>query len=391
MKKGIKIFVIITSIVIVLGGTSGFLAYYFLVNPMLFTPCTDRPFTYEPVELDRISSIAPLGNLNPPGHTYPTDHIYYFTNQTAFPDGFEIYAPGEILITQIDKVTYDPPQVAGVTTDYTIEFSVCSKVKGKFGHANNLSTYLSDLIGEFGAEYGDSEDSYEIDGRIYTKYVKNLRLKISAGQLLGRAGLGGSGYDFWLKDSRVKLEWVNSDISRSYANTVCPIAYFTDDLKNSQLALLKYWDGTPVDPSGYCGKIDFDVENTAQGVWAREGFGGHDAEEYGLALVYSNFNASKGAFSVGNAENPSWDKRTYYFNPEDSGYLNRNFSQVTYDNNVYYYICDYFGNGIDVYKVLLLKMTANNELLLQFVESTSPLTSNLQSLFDANNAVHYYR
>ena len=390
MKKGTKIIVIITAIVIVLG-TSGFLTYFFVFNPALFTPCVETPFTHYPVEMDRLKSITPLGNLNPPGHTYPTDHIYYFTNQTAYPDGFEIYAPGDFLITQIEKVTYNPPQIAGVTTDYTIEFSVCSKVSGKFGHVNNISTYLSDLTGEFGAEYGDSEESYEIDGRIFTKFVKRMQIKISAGQLLGRAGMGGSGYDFWLKDTRVKLDWVNADVSRAFQNTVCPLAYFSEDLKNTQLGFMKQWDGTPVSPIGYCGRIDFDIENTVQGLWVREGYSGNEGEEYGLALVYSNFNANKGAFSIGNAGNVAWGKRTYYFNPIDSGFENRNFSQVTNDGNVYYYVCDGFSAGSDIYKVLLVKMNGNRELLLQYVESASPITTNPQTLFSENNAVQYYR
>ncbi len=37
-----------------------------------------------PIALDRILAIQPLGNLNPPGHTLPTDHIYFsFADPTA--------------------------------------------------------------------------------------------------------------------------------------------------------------------------------------------------------------------------------------------------------------------------------------------------------------------
>ncbi len=389
MKKGIKVLVIVTSIIVVLG-TSGFLTYFFLYNPGLFIPCEEKPFTSYPVDMNRLTSIIPLGNLNPPGHTYPTDHMYFNTNSTAWPDGFEIYAPGDITITEIIKVEYNPPQIGGVTIDYSINFVVCTKISGTFGHVNNISTFLSDITGEFGSEYGDTENSYEIDGRTYTRFEKSIRIDVDAGQLLGRACIGGGGFDFWLKDTRVNLEWVNTDISKSFQNTVCPLAYFTDTLKEALLDKLGGWGG-PVYPLGYCGKIDFDVPNTAQGIWGREGWTGYEAEERGLALVYCNINASKGVISIGNAENSTWDKRVQRFNPTNSGFMNRNFSQVTNDGNIYYYFCEEFSYPFYYNKVILIKMIGDRELLLQVIDNATTLPADPTSLFNESLAVHYYR
>ncbi|NHJ85499.1 MAG: hypothetical protein FK734_08555 [Asgard group archaeon] len=385
------VFVIILVVIITLG-TSGFLVYYFKFNPGLFTPCEEKPFTSYPVDMDRLTSIVPLGNLNPPGHTYPTDHMYFFTNSTYYIDGFEIFSPGNITITLISKVEYNPAQIAGVTQDYTIDFVVCSAVSGRFGHINNISTFLSDITGEFGDEYGDEESSYEIDGRIYTNYKKRITIDVPSGQLLGRAGIGGGGYDFWLKDSRVTLEWVNNDISSSFQHTVCPLNYFVDSLKNVMITKLNAWGGIPVYPPGYCGRIAFDVAGTAQGIWKREGWSGNEAEERGLSLVYSNLNASMGAISIGNAENDTWDKRAYYFSPAESGFRNRNFSQVTPDGNIYYYFCNEFTSGSDYTKVILIKMTAERELYLHFIDTGGiPLPSDPSSLFDQMLAVKYIR
>ncbi|GAG79770.1 unnamed protein product, partial [marine sediment metagenome] len=135
-----------------------------------------------------------------------------------------------------------------------------------------------------------------------------------------------------------------------------------DDLKTILHAAIGGW--IPVDPPGYCGKIDFDVLNTAQGIWQKEVWSGDSVEEFGLALVYSNFNASKGAFSIADAGNSTWDKSVYHFSPSDSGLLNRNFSQVTNDGNVYYYLCEEFKIGMIYTKAVLIKMTANRELYL---------------------------
>jgi hypothetical protein len=386
MKKGLKIFLVVMSIFIVIGGTSVFLIYYFKFNPTLFTPCEERPFTHYPVNMSRLTNIVPLGNLNPPGHTYPTDHMYFFTNATKWPDGFEIYAPGQMIITQIKKVEYDPPQVADVTTDYTIDFEVCSKISGRFGHVNNISTFLSDIIGDF----GEPDDSYTIDNRTYVNYNIRKKIKVEAGQLLGRAGMGSGGYDFWLHDSQVTLTWVNDGFASYSKHTVCPLAYFEESVQTNLIAKIGDW--LPVDPPGYCGKIDFDIPDTAQGIWAREGWSGEDAQERGLALVYSNFNTSIGAISIGNAENSTWDKQVYLFTPLDTGLMNRNFSQVTNDGNIYYYFCEGFGVAPVYTKVILIKMTGTQELQLQFVDlGGTPMPTDPTTLFDEAKAVAYWR
>ncbi|MFW9923574.1 MAG: hypothetical protein ACFFDW_09855 [Candidatus Thorarchaeota archaeon] len=385
MKKAVKIITIISILIIVLG-TSGFLTYYFVFQNN--NPCVEQPFTYYPVEMSRLNNIVPLGNLNPPGHTYPTDHIYFFTDTITYPDGFEIYSPGNITITKVSKVNYNPPQGI-ISEDYTIEFDVCRYVSGKFGHINNLSTYLLGVLGGFGEEFGDKVEQYEIDGRIYTNYKKNTNLNIEAGQLLGRAGMGG-GYDFWLKDTRVNLNWVNNQISRQYQNTVCPLDYFIDDLKTVLHGKLGGWGS--IDPPGYCGKIDFDVPDTAQGLWHREGWSNNEAEEYGLALVYNNINSSEGAISIGNAGEFDWDKNVYYFNPLELGSLNQRFDQVTNDGNIYYYFCFGFEFGSFFSKVILIKLIANDQLYLQFVNQNGvelPLDPSI--LFDDSLAVRYIR
>ncbi|MBN1328319.1 MAG: hypothetical protein JXA54_02490 [Candidatus Heimdallarchaeota archaeon] len=389
MKKLNKILVIISSIIIVTG-TSGFLFYYYVYRDNAsFIPCVDRPFTSYPVDMDRLENIVPLGNLNPPGHTYPTDHMYFFTNTMTYPDGFDIFAPGNMTITNIAKVTYNPPQ-GSTSEDYTIEFTVCSHITGRFGHVNNLSNSLFDLTGEFGEEYGDQVSTWEIDGRIYTSYNKRMRLNLLSGHLLGMAGRNG-GYDFWLKDNRVDLYWVNKDFSKHNQHTVCPLNYFIDELKVNLVAKLGGWMGD-VYPPGYCGRIDFDVSNTAQGIWARDGFTGEDAEEFGLALVYSNSNASMGAISIGNAGNSTWQSQVYYFSPTISSNHNRNFSHVTNDGTVYYYLCNEFKIGLIYTKAILIKMTGNRSLLLQFIDRNGlEIPSDPTSLFNEELAVAYYR
>ncbi|MHA1410328.1 MAG: hypothetical protein ACTSQY_08510, partial [Candidatus Odinarchaeia archaeon] len=300
-----------------------------------------------------------------------------------------IFAPGNITITVLAKVEYGSP-INNISEDYTVEFDVCRSVWGRFGHVNNLSSYLWELIGGFGAEYGDSVYTWQVAGNDYTSYRKAVSISVSAGQLLGVAGQGG-GFDFWLKDNRVQLSWVNTEWTGEFQYTVCPLNYFTDGLKTAMEAKLTQWDGSPVYPAGYCGKIDFDVAGTAQGIWTRSDYVDR-AEDYGLSLVYSNFNASKGAISIGLAGNSSWDSAVYTFNPAGDGYRNRVFDEVTNDGHIYYYFCDEFETGSGYTKVILLKMTGDRSIRLQFIDNGgSVLPDDPTSFWDESESILYVR
>ncbi len=386
MKR--KVLALIVTAIVVSGGLVGFFAYYYL-NRLYLPVCGENPFTNLPVELAKLTNIVPLGNLNPPGHTFPTDHMYFFTNTTMYPDGFAIYAPGAIIINVLSKVEYSNPH-NNISEDFTIDFDVCRNVWGKFGHVNNLSTYLWSRVGGFGAEYGDRVNFWQVAGDNFTAYQKSISLSVSAGQELGVAGWGG-GYDFWLKDDRVTHSWVNSQWTQEFQHTVCPLTYFNASIRSALQSKLADWSGAPVSPANYCGRIAFDVPNTAQGIWTQQGYVGR-AEDYGLSLVYSNFNASLGAISIGIAGNSSWDSRAYTFNPAGDGFRNRVFDEVTTDGNVYYYFCDGFSFGSGYSKVILLKMVADRQIRLQFIQyGGTLLPSDPSPLWNESNSVLYLR
>ncbi len=356
--------VLFSVLIVAVSGCGGQLATRLESRDNQASPLT-TPFTAYPVDLSRIKSITPLGNLNPPGHTFPTDHMYFYGH-----DGqeFEIYAPGNITLTRLKTVKYLPPQ-SGVSEDYSIEFIVNRQLRGKLGHVNRLSAPLLRAIGAVSAE-GDEAETWEVAGRTYKSWSKTVNLPMRAGALLGVAGLGG-GCDFWLKDTRISLSFVNQDWSREFQNTACPLAYFSPDLKRVLEGYLKDYAGNSVVPAGFCGKIDFDIPGTAQGIWVRPDYrpGRNRAEDIGLALVYDNFNASKGAISIGMAGDYTWDESVYAFTPTHSGYANRAFGEVKPDGNLYYYLLDPFGPANDSTKAVLIRMDDANHLRLQFVST----------------------
>lgn len=94
-------------------------------------------FRASPLDESEIRFIVPLGNLNPPGHTFPSDHIYFYNRipNTPFPGAVPVYAPGDgrvqfilqsgvesqvgvrtgICIYYLDHIVLDPSVQIGVT------------------------------------------------------------------------------------------------------------------------------------------------------------------------------------------------------------------------------------------------------------------------------------
>ena len=101
-------------------------------------------FSVSPIKSSDLLYVVPLGHLNPPDHTIPTDHIYLTvkdTNQIIPNSAKEVFAPGDITITSISKskvIRGGKPQ----SDDYSIDFSPCKNVRGKFGHVTKLSSNL---------------------------------------------------------------------------------------------------------------------------------------------------------------------------------------------------------------------------------------------------------
>ena len=89
-------------------------------------------FTASPVALTDVIGWVRLGQMGPPGHTFPTDHQYlYVSNPIAGVPRREVnlVAPRDMYITTAHRGTTTPGG-----TDYTLEFSACIEVYGQFGH-----------------------------------------------------------------------------------------------------------------------------------------------------------------------------------------------------------------------------------------------------------------
>lgn len=311
-------------------------------------------FSTPPLNESDYTSITPLGNLNPSSHVFPTDHIYfYLTNYLLH---YNLYSPGNATVTQISASEH----VTDGFTDYAFTFQPCNEFKAQFGHVSALSDKLNQALT---APY-QWDSTYSTGGKTYRNYGKNVSLTISAGEQIGVVGgnTGQMALDMNTYDSRITLNFANSSrwSQRSDTiHTVCPINYYSGDLKNSLSSKLGNGrTNRSIDP--ICGTIEQDVSGTAQGNWFVAGTTTFSSEDPHLALVHDNIDPTKPIFSVGTSMSSSGlSSGTYEFTSQSSGLVNRDFNNITSDGNIYCYTPSYLSGK------LILQMTNSTTLKIE--------------------------
>ena len=233
---------------------------------------TTVTFTHSPMDLDDVLYIQPLGNLNPPGHTYPSDHIgFYFAdpNQT-----YPIYAHATSTIIRIYKRT------ASNASGYDYKLT--------FRHTSKISSYLDHVV--------LSEAMLAAAGNLH-EGSNEVSIAVTAGQTLGTAGGPPGdlkGMDLGVMDTSSSLPgFIHPE--RYYDGTrYCraPLSYYPEPLRSSLYALVRC-DGENKD-----GKIDYDVLGRLVGTWFSEG-AGMDEWERQLSFVYEPQHPAQVRVSMG--------------------------------------------------------------------------------------------
>ena len=201
-------------------------------------------FEASPVQMSDIRGIVPLGNFNPPGHTLPTPHIYFYIRMTESepptPAIVPVFAPGHIWITSIEKrVKSNPP-----SAHYYLTFKPCKQFAAYFDHVQQLSEDLLAQVGPFeGSACGPHSTA--------NNCRKSVMIELKAGELIGAAG--GEGHlalDFGAMDGRVPpLAYANpvhfwadpSGLDRFHQ--VCPIDYYVPGVRDRLRGRLGDFEG----------------------------------------------------------------------------------------------------------------------------------------------------
>ncbi len=328
-----------------------------------YKSCSSNYFmTQSPISFSELWGITPLGTLNPPDHTQPTRHTYWYAGDPGNPPPVDqlayVYAPGDIRVFEVQKVTYDPSW-RPYQTDYSMRFFICDDVWGYFNHLMVLDESFEAMVGEFP---NDNCETYSTSTETVTQCTKQLALDIPAGTLLGTVSYYGT-LDFGMDDNRVNHTLANPNRFGFIRNAVCPMEYFVESEKDALFSITGRWDGSvqrTAEPR--CGQVSFDEPGTAAGAWVLDPVDPNVfLESISVALAKDSIDPSLYAFSVGNIGS-NVDAQVLTFTPNSSGTTNRAFEDVTPDGNVY---CYNVGGGLSI----ALQMSDRSHLLFDVQSS----------------------
>ena len=299
-------------------------------------PCPDPLLTVLPVPAESIVGVVPLGHLNAPSHTQPSDHVYFLL------PGYDIQkspsvvliAPGTATITRLASTSHQEPTRAW--TDWRITLEICEGFEILFGHVSTLSDTISQSIDDTPAQtcnqYGGSGTSIR-----YCSW--DLQLTVQAGHELGTVGgvntpntaLDFNAYD-WTMDPLPFIDPTRH--STDMRQVVCPLDWFPTQLRNLLYSRRQGFSGIAADTNVGCGKVFQDVAGTAKGLWYGIEKAAGDQWFDHLALVDDHLRSDHQTISVAStvAEPGYWT-----FQLTTHGTTNRAFQEVKTGNGIHCY------------------------------------------------------
>ena len=216
-------------------------------------------FRASPLDEGDIRFIVPLGNLNPPGHTFPSDHIYFYN--------------------RIPPAPPDAPVPVRAPGDGTVQFVLAMGVESQVGVRTGSFIYYLDHV--------------VLDPAIKPGVV------VTAGQQIGVTGSTAYGIDLGVINEQKTVFFVNP--LRYPSTTVhgdAPLPYFEEPLRSRLYARVQRIGGD------LDGRFDFDVAGRLVGNWFLEGLAVNEsaiasAWSRHLAFVYDNYDPSRVRVAVG--------------------------------------------------------------------------------------------
>jgi hypothetical protein len=304
-------------------------------------PCSEsRPLTYSPIALSEIVNIRGIGNLNPPSHTFPSTHAYFYVpvvqgepgsgpfGGSSIPVRVPIYSPGDLTITQITKVTVTL-ETGESYIEHDMELLVCDGVAIRFAHIGAVSEPIMQAIQE---AVEPSCGEYEVGGRRYRQCRYSVAVPVTAGEPIAAFSGRVFAFDIGAVDyNAAPLGFVSMQNSDEGRFNLCPFALFEPNIR---VELEKRIDRAWWAPA--CGRADYDIARTAQGNWFAN-LDGNLPGDHNLALVYDPRNPNTPVFSAG-SRIPGLPAGMYGFVPRTNGKINRRFHEVTTaDQSLYCY------------------------------------------------------
>lgn len=288
-------------------------------------------YSVSPVPLESLDFILPLGNINPSGHSTPSDHIYLVLKRTlpgndAPPDVVNIFAPGDMIIYTVGRQTKTTNGKID-NIDYFLSFAPCKEISGSFGHVSELDGQLASGINfsDCNSYTGGTESTYE-------QCRAKVNIKVKAGEKIGTAGgKSSAALDFNAYDERLPNPVVANPKRTINPHATCPINYYSEQIKTKLESLLGGKNGRrTVEP--ICGEIFQDKIGTLQGNW----YIGNDANDWTkyMAMVHDHIDPTIGLVSIGGTIS---EPGVFSYTPQHSGTINREPSEINPEGQIYCY------------------------------------------------------
>ncbi len=300
--------------------------------------CNGYQLTQWPVALANIQSMAPLGLLVPPDHTFPSPHMGIATKAGTTP--ISVVAPASLRMTRVMWRDYDEDASSGFGGDpfqdvYTVSYELCGvEVQGYIGLITSVTH--SALLNAMKACVPVAVPG--VGGG--TLCQVDMSVSVKAGEEIGVVK-AGRGLDIGFRDYRNptgKSAFAKPDrfcagggnvFARCY--TACALEYLPDSPdKTSMFNLLLDSSRTVLRTEApRCGSVYHDVVGSAQGNWFAPVVTQSEGPQ--LYLGPSTFTDNVYDFSIGTSV-PSVTAGLYRYIPSSSGTINRKFSDITNDD-----------------------------------------------------------
>jgi len=343
-------------------------------------PCgSNQPlFSVLPVSSNDTVVLTPLGQMSPPDHVFPAPHQYIYVIDPTHPLDKEapVYSPGDMVLTSIGLRHYNTLGSKTNYIDYTLVFYSCADFALYFHHVRSLryQPFIDAAAKILPTCHFSTQINEDFCGG-------DVFISVKAGETIGTTGdlkAGAYGLDIGARDFRLptgrsafvdpsRLCPANRSVyDRCYA--VCAFDYFPPGVR-SQLRFSSF-DGTTRTEPPSCGTIYLDVKGSAQGYWFGPGSPapGASPEANNIYMGPDNVKPSLGIFSVGTTGG-SLHPGKYSFIPATSGFINRNFSDITPDGEIYCYETKYLSGPSHLtpsaVTVILLKLMDASTLQIE--------------------------
>ena len=343
-------------------------------------PCVERPLTALPIPRESLAATVPLGHINVPEHTIPTDHVYLVLpgySEGASPT-VALSSPGDLTLYRVTRTRYDVVGNTESYSDWGLVFSVCDGRDLRFGHVSTVSNQIVEAT----TSAKERCNSYGYDARLF-EYCSfelydawerlDVRVSFEEGDTIGTLGgltTPNTQLDLWAYDYNLgPMAFINMDRQPSDAqHAVCGFDWFVEDIRLLVYSMLQELDGRVADAQIGCGKIAQDVPGTAKGIW-------YTVQEVqgewmdNLALVDDNTRSDHQLIAVASTLTDASD---WIFKKESSGRINLDFAKVEAGSGIYCY------HGFTSDSRTNRPASAVNRLLID-VSSSEVLTIELQS------------